>query len=1599
MAKTKTKNQKIITASVLFLTVTSLFLQLFSYQIASAGLLQEIATPIGDGADAVSEFLGLDELGSGDTAKTSFTEFKGGLETPSTEGYAAGLTKATDARQFALNVTNFVLGFLGLTAVLVIIYGGFLYLTAAGEEDKTTKGKKSIQYALMGILIILGSYAIVNTILQAPSGTDSNIRGSADEESTQVVGGSVKRQFNVLASRVQTTARNIVTAFAFHFDAKKDLVAVEALMHKAYEQMDPCKSMDCGDDWTDSDIPLKAVFDRFKQSSDNAVSILKNIKNYVPSGTIDKIVIEGTIDDMIAYLNSSWDSALNKAYDLAISSGCTKDQSSDACNPGEPSKVVAEFLKNYPTEATLFSDKSPYGKAKEAVLSNFDSTINESKNQLKQAYDQIAPITDVADDAFDALVTLSFLKQDTTLITKDSLANATGSLNSLKSLVESFTEATPSKNDPPFVTLYDVLKQFTTLYNILKDILFVDARITATVAQGNAPLVINFSAVGSLDPSGITIQDQQIEWDLDGNGKYNAQVASNGFMNCKEEAKITVTCIYTQPGTYRVKAKIKPSAETNPVTGKTYDQEIGTGLAIIDIQVNPPETKMNIAIENVQDKPIDIIKYNEEGFLILDRSSITVPLSKAQQGLQFNASPTQTKEGPLSSQAGEGATVLWNFGDGVNDGVNNTLMAATQANLNQTHKYTKEGSYNVSVEVTDKNKVVDRKVFSLVVSTLSPAINLSKKTFRVNEEAFFDGSNSISDNGPITSYDWSFMPVDFVSDKKLLQQESFKTKFITPGQYKVTLKVADDIKEATISEEFSIESEAPIAQINYKIPDPTQPALVVLDGTNSYDPDGKAALDYEWEVNGQSLKKLNSTIAEVVDNNNPAQPRLKFKEKGTYNITLVAIDPNGLGVGNAQESIPVEKEITIDNILDIAWGTKDSQTGALKTNAAGEQEASITFNLISDTAVAYEIDFGDDEKENGELTGSVTIDHKYKEGGTFVAKASVFDKEDNENTIARKIFITSSKNPVAVVGLKVNDEEIIDTTKPIHINRKDALTFDAKNSRNTDGTGRRLTYSWDFGDGEKSAKEQATHTYSELGDYKVTLKVTNSADVSQIATDTVLVEVVGKPPVIRGLTAVPVSATLTTPVTVNLSAIGTEDKDGKIVSYRWWYYDPENDTEERGTQITTAPNATVVIGTLGEEGESKVYNFAVEIKDNENNIANSNLVLDEKLIPSLTVTNGPNKSPVAKFNVDHTSIFVGEAINFTSSSIDPDGTITAYYWDWENDGFANNTKNEGPNVSHVFTQAAPDGLDIRLKVVDNNESQAVSAQAITVFIDDPNASIAEKPQAAFTSSVQGKSVKFTNTSTVDTAKGVSIKKYTWDFDMNIDSNGDGKKDNDVEAVEANPTYLYPDYAIYRAKLTIEDSEGMTSQITNFVNVKATAAPAPAPAAPAPTPAPHAAAPALDARLLTTPATNVKDGKVHLKGDTGSVTFDFSSSIGSITSYELDKNIYFDSNGNGVKDDDADYQTTTAGKWTTEFSRSFGLIKVRLTVKDTSGKKDSVEKEIVFDSSADANFLASVLDTDSPPSQALLVSFIGFVILTLTFLGFQNLKNKQKTNDE
>ena len=62
-------------------------------------------------------------------------------------------------------IINVIIGVIGFIAVIVIILGGVQYTTSAGDSGKVKKAKDTIMYGIIGLVVALLAYSIVNFVL------------------------------------------------------------------------------------------------------------------------------------------------------------------------------------------------------------------------------------------------------------------------------------------------------------------------------------------------------------------------------------------------------------------------------------------------------------------------------------------------------------------------------------------------------------------------------------------------------------------------------------------------------------------------------------------------------------------------------------------------------------------------------------------------------------------------------------------------------------------------------------------------------------------------------------------------------------------------------------------------------------------------------------------------------------------------------------------------------------------------------------------------------------------------------------------------------------------------------------------------------------------------------------------------------------------------------------------------------------------------------------------------------------------------------------------------------------------------------------------
>jgi hypothetical protein len=72
-----------------------------------------------------------------------------------------------DAKNVISTVVNLLLYILGAVAIIMIIVGGIMYVTSGGDAGGVKKAKDTITYAIIGLIVAIMAYAIVNFVAKS----------------------------------------------------------------------------------------------------------------------------------------------------------------------------------------------------------------------------------------------------------------------------------------------------------------------------------------------------------------------------------------------------------------------------------------------------------------------------------------------------------------------------------------------------------------------------------------------------------------------------------------------------------------------------------------------------------------------------------------------------------------------------------------------------------------------------------------------------------------------------------------------------------------------------------------------------------------------------------------------------------------------------------------------------------------------------------------------------------------------------------------------------------------------------------------------------------------------------------------------------------------------------------------------------------------------------------------------------------------------------------------------------------------------------------------------------------------------------------------
>lgn len=75
-----------------------------------------------------------------------------------------------DLKSTIENIIRIILGFLGIVTIIIILYGGFIWMSSFGEEDKIDQAKKLISAGVVGLVIVLAAYALSSFVINSLTG-------------------------------------------------------------------------------------------------------------------------------------------------------------------------------------------------------------------------------------------------------------------------------------------------------------------------------------------------------------------------------------------------------------------------------------------------------------------------------------------------------------------------------------------------------------------------------------------------------------------------------------------------------------------------------------------------------------------------------------------------------------------------------------------------------------------------------------------------------------------------------------------------------------------------------------------------------------------------------------------------------------------------------------------------------------------------------------------------------------------------------------------------------------------------------------------------------------------------------------------------------------------------------------------------------------------------------------------------------------------------------------------------------------------------------------------------------------------------------------
>ncbi|MEA3337615.1 MAG: PKD domain-containing protein [Chloroflexota bacterium] len=223
----------------------------------------------------------------------------------------------------------------------------------------------------------------------------------------------------------------------------------------------------------------------------------------------------------------------------------------------------------------------------------------------------------------------------------------------------------------------------------------------------------------------------------------------------------------------------------------------------------------------------------------------------------------------------------------------------------------------------------------------------------------------------------------------------------------------------------------------------------------------------------------------------------------------------------------------------------------------------------------------------GDGTGArgVVVNHSYSRAGTYIITLTVTDQQGLSGSARVQIEIRdpepTPEGPTAVI------------MAPSQAEVGERVTFDGKGSTSGNAI---VGYTWDFGDGASGNGAVVDHTYSQPGEFSVTLMVTDSAGLSDTARAQITIEQTAQTPptaVIEGPSEGIVGQE------VIFSAASSQAGSSEISGYSWDLGNGQTKQGSREVTVTTSYNKpgqfTVTLTVIDDNGLSDTTDSRITI--------------------------------------------------------------------------------------------------------------------------------------------------------------------------------------------------------------------------------------------------------------------------------------------------------------------------------------------------------------------------------------------------------------------